>query len=268
MLENTQEQDVITEPDFPDNRSGCAGCGWGLIGGAGCLAVPLMIIALALFMGVATIGGIFDSITGIFRTEPRQAVVETTRTIVTSVQSMSRLTTTQAGFVRSNVRVSVRDGFQNTCGASASHNVEGRIEAGLDLSLITDDNITYDTLSETYTITLPPVQLTNCSIPTIDQYDRSFTVCNANWDDMRQIAQYEALTGFRDDALESDLLQRSERDSEAALANLLSPLIGSGNIEIEIGSYLPGEDAVVDPSCVPDPPLGWTYDANNGTWSD
>lgn len=262
------EQESPIEEQELEERRGCAGCGWGLVAAAGCLAIPLLIIALALFTGVATFTGILDSIGNIFRDEPRQAVVETTRTIVTSVQSTSRLTTTQAGFVRSNVRVSIRDGFQNSCGASASHNVEGRIEAGIDLSLVTENDISYDTLTETYTITLPPAQLTNCSIPSIEQYNRSFTVCNVDWDDLRQIAQYEALTGFRDDALESDLLIRARADAQNALNNLLRPIVGNGNVEIIIRDYAPGEQTLLDSSCVPDLPLGWTYDERTNSYSN
>lgn len=284
MEQNTQiimpGSDDESAPETPDETTNNnqtlggddgSGCRWGLAGLGGCLAVlivPFLLAGLLIFGTGATIQGIIDSVLDIFRVEPRQAVVETTSTIVTRVQSAARLTTTEAGFTRSNVRVSIRDGFQNTCGFSVSHRVDGTIEAGVDLSQITEDDITYDTLTETYTLTLPPVQLTGCRVDDIEQYNASFTICNADWDEARRIGQYEALIGFRDDALESDLLLRAQDDTQTAMVNFLAPLIDSGQLEIVIREREPNDAPVVHASCNPDPPLGWTYDPETGAWID
>lgn len=258
--------------DVETRRPGCSGCGWGLVGAAGCLGFPLMAIAVALFLGMATVGGLVESFVGIFRPEPRTATVETTRTILLSIRSQSQLVTTSARFVRSNVRVSIREGFRNACGFSASHNTEGTIEAGIDLNRITEEDIRYNSLNQTYTITLPPAQLTRCSIDLIQQYNRSFTVCNANWDQARQIAQYEALTGFRNDALEGGIIQRAQDDATTAMQNFVSAITSqtdsTSRVEILFAQPEQALSPIVSTDCNPDPPLGWTYDPAENAWSN
>lgn len=266
------EQEELTYDDVETRRPGCSGCGWGLIGAAGCLSIPLIAIAVALFLGMATVGGLVDSIAGFFRSEPRTATVETTRTILLSIRSQSQLVTTSARFVRSNVRVSIRQGFRNACGFSASHNTEGTIEAGIDLNRITEEDIRYNSLNQTYTITLPPAQLTRCSIDLIQQYNRSFTVCNANWDQARQIAQYEALVGFRNDALEGGIIQRAQDDATTAMQNFVSAITAqtdsASRVEILFAQPQQATSPIVSADCNPDPPQGWTYDPEENAWSD
>lgn len=247
---------------------GCfAGCGW-LTAALGCMVlVPLAVIVFGIYTGVATIGGIFDSIGDFFNSEPRQATVESTRTIITSIEAQAQLVTITANFSRSNVQVSVRDGFQNTCGFSASYSAEGSVQAGIDLSLVTEDDITYNTLNETFTITLPPPQLIGCTAE-VRQIDRSFTMCNADWDGARQIGEYTVTTGFRDESLESGILGRAELEAYNVMNELIGNLVDE-EIEIEFEPYDPfGADTILPDACQPQPPLGWDYDEGNGSWSN
>jgi hypothetical protein len=268
IVPDGEEEEYEDEYYEEDGRSGCSGCGWG-VAAAGCLiAVPLMIIAVAMFAGVATIGGVFDSIGDIFRNEPRQATVETTRTILTSIEAQAQLVTISADYSSTNVRVSIRDGFQNSCGFTASHSSEGTIQAGIDLSLVSAEDVTYNTLNETYTITLPPPHLISCNVDVV-QYDRSFTVCNADWDGARLIAEYTATTGFRDESLESGILGRAEVEAYDTLVEFLGNVVNGATIEIVFAPYDPqGFNSTLPNSCQPEPPLGWTFDEVNNTWSN
>lgn len=247
---------------------GCfTGCGW-LTAALGCMVlVPLAVIIFGIYTGVATIGGIFDSIGDFFSSEPRQATVESTRTIITSIEAQAQLVTITANFSRSNVRVGVRDGFQNTCGFSASYSAEGAVQAGIDLSLVTPEDITYNSLNETYTITLPAPQLISCNA-NVSQIDRSFTVCNADWDGTREIAEYTATLGFRDESLESGVLGRAEVEAYNVMNELISNLVDE-NVEIVFEAYDPnGADTILPQACQPEPPMGWSYNESNGTWSN
>ena len=269
----TPDQDDNNEYDeyeyIDDDGAGCSGCAKWAIVGTGCsLVVVLGIIAIILFTSVATIGGIFDSIGNLFRNEPRQATVDTTRTILTSIESQAQLVTITANYSRTNIRVSVRDGFQNTCGFAASHSSEGAIQAGIDLSLVTADDISYNTLNETYTITLPSPQLIGCNADVV-QYDRSFTMCNADWDGARLIAEYTATSDFRDESLESGILGRAEVEAYNTLTELIGNIVEGASIELVFTPYDPtGIGSIFPSSCQPEPPLGWTYDESNNTWSN
>ncbi|NJL57292.1 DUF4230 domain-containing protein [bacterium] len=255
------EEDASSPPD--QRRRG--GCGWGLAGLTGCLGMPLLLIALALFMGVTSVSGFFDGLADLFRGSPAQATITTTRTIVTALETRGTLETVSVGLARTNVRVSVREGFQNACGYSANHAVEGTVEAGVDLSSITPDDVTYDPWTETWIITLPAPVLTSCRIDFIQQYDRSLTYCGITWDNARQLAQFTSIVDFRDEALEADILTRAGREALPTIRGLLTSFTDA-NIEIRYAD--PDPDMPFPASCDPLPPPGWTYNPDNNTWTN
>jgi len=271
--EDDYEYEIIEETVVDDprkNRGGCrgclGGCGLGIAAVGLCISVPLVALAVSAFLGVASVSAFFDGIADFFRGEPRQATVTTSRTIINSIQLQGTLVTVGLPMSNTDVRVSVRDGFQNTCGFSASHAVEGTIEAGFDLTQITMDDIDYNAFTQTYTVTLPAPHLTSCRIEQIRQYNPTFTMCAVDWDDARQIAQYEALIAFRDGAIQEGILDLAEGQVEAALNPLLSGLVGEANINFDFAA--PDPDAFFVASCDPLPPRGWEYDARTGSWSD
>lgn len=258
-------EEVIEDDDEKPKRGGGRGCLWGLAGLFACMAIPLASIALIGFLGITSVSALFDGIADFFRGEPRQATVDTTRTLVNAIEARGTLETISVSFSRTNVRVTVREGFQNACGYSASHAVEGTVEAGIDLRQLPDDAVTYDTLRETYVITLPAPQLTSCRIDFIQQYDRSQTFCGITWDNARQLAQYTSLVDFRDEALESGILDLAADETLPVLEGLLTS-VTDANIEIRFAA--PDPDSPLPPSCEPLVPQGWTYNPENDSWSN
>lgn len=258
-------EEIVEDEETPSRRSGCSGCGWGLAGLTGCMGIPLLLIAFVLFMGVTSVSGFFVGLADFFRGEPAQATVTTTRTIVTALETRGTLETVSVGLSRTNVRVSVREGFQNACGYSANHAVEGTVEAGVDLSGITPDDVTYDPWTETWTITLPAPVLTSCRIDFIQQYDRSLTYCGITWDNARQLAQFTSVVDFRDEAVEAGILDRAGREALPTILGLLTPFTDA---TVEIRFADPDPDMPFPASCDPLPPPGWTYNPDNNTWSN
>ena len=100
------------------------------------------------------------------------------------------------------MRVNISQGTLNACGYGASHVVQGTIEAGIDLTKIGANDLRYDAARQTYVLTVPPPELTSCRVDYIRQYDQSFTECTVDWDEARLLANYMALTQFRDEAIE------------------------------------------------------------------
>lgn len=254
-----------------ERRSGSSnGCLWGLFGVGGCLSAPLLVLAFAVLIGVTSVANIFDNITsairGIFEGQPRTATITSTSTIVNSVQPLGQLVSISAQFARADIRVSIRDGFENACGFSASHVIQGAIEAGVDLTLLREDDVFYDPLKQQYTLTLPTPQLTSCRVDYIRQYDRSTTYCGVDWDELRLLAQYTGLIGLRDDAIESGILLRAENEARTVLSSFLALATGR---TIEISFRQPeGGVSPLPASCNPDVPPGWTYNVDSNSWSD
>lgn len=247
------------------------GCLWGLLGMGGCLSLPLIILAIAILLGVTSVTNVIDNITGalrdIFEGQPRTATIQSTSTIVNSVQPLGQLVSVSVQLARADIHAQITDGFQNACGFSASHVIQGAVEAGVDLTALREEDINYNPLTQTYTLTLPPPQLTSCRVDYIRQYDRSTTLCAVDWDELRLIAQYNGLTGLRNDALEGGILIRAEDEAQAVLTNFLALATGR-TIEVVFRQPEEGVATPLPPSCDPPVPTGWTYDPQTDSWSD
>jgi len=140
------------------------------------------------------------------------------------------------------------------CNHSANHVASATIEAGIDLYQIDSTAVQYDQITDTYTLRIPRPTITNCYVDFIDQYDRrqSGPTCTVDWDDARQIAQYEALVAFREDAIEGGLLVTAERDTQLALSSFITALTGS-QVVIEFTD----EATAQAEGCAPTPPRDW-----------
>ncbi len=238
--------------------------------GIGCLltvVVCLVIVAVPVIMGVdilSRIGeGINYMVAGIqsgFQTDP-VARVTGTQTVINSIQPLGQVVSVEMQLAKANMSVDIRQGLLNACSFSASYVAQGAVEAGIDLTRIGPDDINYNGLTDTYTLTLPPPQLTGCRIDLVDQYNESVTLCVVDWDSARQLGQYIALNEFRDDALESNILGRAQQQTTLVIGNFVRSLTGS-NVTIVYREDAPG----LPPSCLPDPPDVWSYDPAQEAW--
>ncbi len=265
QAEDTQEARVVQRVD---ERRGCLG-GFTIL--LTCLAIPgvcmgtlFIAVAFAVLTGVSTLSNAVDSIFAgfrdIFDPDPTTAQVISTQTMVQQIQPLGQLVSISVGLAKANVHIVVKAGIADTCQHSASHLVQGTIEAGFDLTRINADDISYNPLTGTYTITLPPPALTNCRIDLIDQYNRSFTMCDVNWDDLRQLAQYMAVSDFRNESLESGILERAQDEALMTLTNFLELSTGR-KVIIEFAQADPAISSATA-SCNPQEPAGWVYSSD------
>ena len=179
------------------------------------------------------------------------------------IQPLGQLVSVSAQLAKADLNVNVYQGNFNTCGYSANHVAQGTVEAGIDLTKIGENSLSYDSAREVYVLIVPKPQLTSCRVDFIRQYDRSFTTCSVDWDEARLLANYEALTSFRDDALEGGILDRAEQETQIVLGNFVRLLTGH---PVEIVFQPPEGDVPLPPSCQPDLPVGWTVDPNTNVW--
>jgi hypothetical protein len=229
----------------------------------GCISVPLLILVLLVVFGVTTINSIVNGVTSIFRPPQTTATVFSTRTLVNSLLPLGQLVTVSTELAKADITVNIRAGALNACGHSGTHVATGTVEAGIDLSKFDESKVSYDEETNTYTLTLPAPQLTSCRIDYIRQYDQSTTICGIDWDEVRLLAHYAALSDFREDAMEGGILERSRNEAEILVGNFVHALTGS---EAKI-VFEEADAAVISNSCQAQLPEGWLIDPATNEWT-
>jgi hypothetical protein len=256
----SSEGPLATGPE-PSSRSGCA---WLVIGALGVVAIIAVLALVLVLGGITTVNAIIGGLTGsIAAPPPPQAAVVSTQTIVTSIQSMGQLVSISAQMAKADIDVSITQGLLGSSSFTTSHVAQGAIEAGIDLTRITPDNVTHDAATNTYTVLLPPAGLTSCRVEYIRQYGYTGTLLPVDRDTARLLANHTALLEFRDDALEGGILTRAEQQAALVFSNLVNALTG-GQTAVEF-------DRTATPplpaSCEPTIPGDWTYDPATQTWT-
>jgi hypothetical protein len=258
LMPHEGEQPTTATP----RRGGCLKY---VIGAFGCLLILLLIPVLGIVFGLTTVAGITQGVQNIFSgAAPRSAVASVipSQTIVTGIEPLGQLVSVSVQLAQADINVGIAQGSGNVCGFSASHVAQGTIEAGIDFTQVGEDDVSYNTSTNTYTITLPAPQLTSCRVDYIRQYDRSTTLCVVDWDEARLIANYTSLIGFRDSAVEGGILSRAEQQSQVVIDAFVQNLTGA-NVEIVFA-----EPTGIEPaSCQPEIPTGWTVDPATNTWT-
>jgi hypothetical protein len=223
-------------------------------------------LALAILSGVATVKLVVDIIGGIFNSPPT-AGVASSPTVLQGIRQLGSLTSTSAQLATADLSINIRWGIGNVCSATAHHISQGTIEAGVDLTKITTDQIKFDEFKNEYTLTLPSPTLTNCIIDPVStrQYQVTGTsaVCTTNRDELRRLASYEALIKFRDDAIQGGILERAQRDTDLLLSSFLAGLSNGATVNI---IYEESEGINYPITCSPTPPEPWIFDENINRW--
>ncbi|MGJ3241107.1 MAG: DUF4230 domain-containing protein [Anaerolineae bacterium] len=237
----------------PATNSNCLwGCG-------GMLAVTL--IALGLLVGSIFIGfqGVLDSFTGFFRLPPVFFAVGEMNIpddiyvpSVERVRAVSQLTTTEFNYAE--VITGQRE-MPAWLSALYGDNVimvaVGTITAGIDISQITEEDIQYDPVASTLTVTLPAPSLQTCFIDETQSYvvQRNVGFFGQPMVEMEDTVRDRALAYYRDTALEEGILTQAITDLETGLGDLLSVLVSDENIPIIINFEPQPADPLYPPTC-------------------
>jgi len=259
-----------TTPETPQTnttRNPWVMVGWGAFG---CMGIVLAAVFLLALVVAGTLNGglsLLQSGVGVFlNPEPPSGSVTSSQTIVNRIQPLGQLTSTSLQVARADIEVVIQQGALGVCNHRANHVASATIEAGIDLLQVEPDSVIYNEETDTYTLFLPRPTIVDCSMDFIDQYARQVNgpTCSVDWDAARQIAQYEAMVAFRDEAVEGGLLVTAERDAASALMSFVSALTGS---EV-IVEFVDTGDALTNPAaaCDPEPPRDWRADPLTGEW--
>ncbi len=258
MIDNSSTPEPQNSVSAPTTKSG--GVVWRAIA---------IVIAIIVFIPIGsllcTAGGGFAVLRSFLDqlSPPSRASVTSTQTIVVRIQPLGQLVSVSTQLAKADIFVGVQQSTGNVCGFSANHVAQGAVEAGIDLTLMREEDATYNAETNTYSLTVPAPQLTSCRVDYIRQYDRSTTLCSVDWDEARLLANYNALSGFRDDALEGGILTVAEQQARLVLMSFIEGITGA-NVVI---NFRQDSNATLPTSCQPDEPLGWLYDESTNAWS-
>jgi hypothetical protein len=257
-------------PPARQSGTGCRSCLTLIGGGLGCLSIVIIaVIALAILLPTAAVSSLLSSIASALGADmPVSAGITSPQSIVTGIQPLGQLVSVSVQLAQADIQVSISQGFVGSCGYTANHVTQGAIEAGIDMTQITTDDLTYDEARNTYVLTVPAPELTSCRVDYIRQYEVTGTLCAVDADEARLLANYVSLTSFRNTALEGGILTRAENETRAVLSNFVRAVTGS-NVEIVFEQPAQATaEATPEPftsSCAPDMPPGW-YQNERGEW--
>lgn len=196
-----------------------------------------------------------------FRNETR-ARMETKLLLAETINTMGTLVTASHPG-DANVTVGIRSGLFNLCGLSVDHDVTGTIEAGVDLAQVSSGDFIHDILTNSWVLRLGSAKIHSCRIDYIAQLGNTGTICRQDWDEYRMLAEVDALTKIRDEALVEGLLAKAEQEAQQVLGNFMSAVTGSDNITIVFES----EPVTEFPeSCLRELPTEWKFDEESDSW--
>ncbi|MBN2303560.1 MAG: DUF4230 domain-containing protein [Anaerolineae bacterium] len=231
--------------------------------GLGCLGMWRMVAGLSTSVTLVIFGCLFlvmmvgvlnfmrdplDNFLSVFGFDKDAAPVEVdSRTVVLGIREMAILETTIGDI---EITKTVID-------ASAAPDAElrvsfiGQARVGIDLSLITDEDVIVNP-DGSLTIVLPPAQLTGCFLGKPDILHRSCTDipmlqdCGKIIERMQEKAYDRAIDALRETAYELALLDQAYLKAEASIYELLNSL-GYENIEFQRSE----EEVLPDETCFP-----------------
>ena len=184
------------------------------------------------------------------------------RIIIEQIQPKGQLVVVSVEVARADIHITVDDG--RWCSHNGDFVAQGAIEAGIDFGALDEDNVTYDWATDSYTLHLPAPGLTSCRIEYIRQYSNSFSLCNPDWDRVRILAHYEAVSSFVDKVIEEGLLERAKDQADLVLGSFVSSFTGkSVNVEFDAETAPP----VLPSSCEPDIPSGYSFNDESNEWT-
>lgn len=237
------------------NRS----CLWGCGGMLGCGVILVGLVVGTIAMGTQSV---FDNFTNYFNLPPITIDMGGVRLVgvpddiyippVERVQTISELTTTRYNYAE--VITGQRDmpaWLSSVYGDSVAMVVVGTIEAGIDVSQITAEDIVFDATTQTLTVTLPAPVLQSCFLDENQSYvvQRNTAVFGDTLDTLEQTVRQSALSYYREQALEEGILVDAEADVAASLEDLLSILVNDEAVTIAIAFDAPLEESTLPPTC-------------------
>jgi hypothetical protein len=228
--DDTSEQRTVVQI-----QGGQSGCLWGCGGGLGCLVILLAVLFLGIVVAGQSLGGFVGQFGNFFNVDvsflnlDERATVNVPRNIyippVERIQALSELTTTRFNY--SQIVTGQTDMpalLAGLYGESLVMVAVGHVEAGIDLSHLTEADVSFDEESATLTIHVPAPVLQDCFLDEGESYiaQRQSGVFAQPSPALDTATRRYAITQFRETALEDGILQEAASRTKDVLFDFLS----------------------------------------------
>jgi len=233
-LKRVRETDEYEYEEVTEQR-GCSGCGWGLVGVAGCLGIPVAVIIFALVGGAGVLGGIFNGIGQIFNPPPPVYTTVSQKAVLESVRELSDLTTVEYNFSQNiTSERELPPILQALYNDRLIYFAVGRIQAGVNLSAIAENDIIIQ--ENRLTIILPPPAIVDCFIDegASGVISRDTGVFASPAPNIESEARKTALLHFRGVAIEEGILTQANDEAKKTLQTFLDLLPMEGIDAVEV----------------------------------
>lgn len=229
-----RETDEYEYEEITEQR-GCSGCGWGLVGVAGCLGIPIGLIIFVVLGGASIIGNIFSGIGQIFNPPPPVYNTVSQRAVLESVRELSDLTTYEYNFSQNiTSERELPPVLQALYSDKLVYFAVGRIQAGVDLSQIAENDIIIQ--EGRLTIILPPPAIVDCFIDegASGVISRDTGVFASPAPNIESEARKTALIHFRGVAIDEGILIQANDKAKQTLQSFLDllPMEGVETVEV------------------------------------
>lgn len=167
---------------------------------------------------------------------------------------LSRLTTMRFNYANIvTISTEMPGLLQSLYGSSLALLAVGHIEAGVDLSQMTQENIAYNPETKTMTLTIPAATLQTCFLNTqetkvVQQVSGAFATNQPRLNDESRLF---ALRQFRDKALETNILSDAQAKAESVVKNFTETLINAQDegVTVVVVSQAFAQDPVLPAEC-------------------
>ena len=238
------------------DRGGPSGCTWLLGGLVGCMGLIGVLAAGLILVGGMTVDSLWRDVSGFFDflgNAGRRGAVTIQVPEVERIQLLSELTT--ARFSYSGVvetAIDMPQLLQALYGDSQVMVAVVRIEAGIDLSNFSSEDLIYDAGAARLTMQLPAPRLRECFMDESQSYvvSRSTGLFAVTSPRLDSESRRFALAQFREQALEEGILAEAEERASTVMSAFAQLFVAAGSpVEEVLISFSPNDDAELPATC-------------------
>lgn len=231
----------------------------------GCFGTGVLLIG-AIIAIILIAGPQLGTILGVLADSEASARVVTSQTIFENIATAgrSRLETQELQLTKHDVEVSIGGCFLDTCFHRIHYSVNGAVEAGIDFQTFGPEDVQVS--NDVISVTLPAPNLTGCRLDNIIEQSWEGNGTQINRNVGAQIARYTVITEWREEAIESGILERARDDARRTITQLLRGLSANENQTVEI-IFDETQQSPMHPSCAsPALPEDYIWDASTDKW--
>ena len=241
-------EEIIYE-DADEGNSGCRGCGYGIAGAGGCFFILVILLLGSIAVAFPAVEQAFQGIANMIHGETTTRNI--TVPIVERIQNLKELKTVRYNF--SNIvqsEVEMPPLLAGLYGDNIVMVAVGHIEAGIDLALLTPEDLLLT--GNTLTIALPAPHILSCYLDEQQSeiVERNRGVFASTGVQLDNVVRRFALEQFIEMALEGGILSDAATEGETTIRQLVEFGLGEDSeVELVFTYTEPDPDSPLPETC-------------------